>query len=329
MVDFSIIVFTYNPNIVIIRKVLDAVHKLQIPEDCKVEYIISDNNSKNGWKDIVIDEYAALLPSLQVLNTEKKGKVQSILNGYALCKGNYIVSIDDDNVIQSDYLLRLHELIKLYPQVWVWGPGTIQVKFVSDVPYWVSSQRWLFQEKAHTEVEFGNVQYWTSYYPSGTGFILKNEVAKLYLEKVKSGVMTSTHRSGESLASGEDSQIVYCALLMGYSAGVAPQLVLNHWTENEKANIQYCRKLVFGVFSCWKFHIQVFKDCIVHIPYDGYRKTNLFLIRELLKRRLNLRHPYFQLKLARKMADAYSYYECHDLKLPYLYKKLIQWYHLK
>ncbi len=159
--------------------------------------------------------------------------------------------LDDDNEIDSNYLIGLQELIQMHPHVWAWGPGKITVEYETKIPDWLVLYSWLFQEKNQDEVLFDNTKFWNIKYPSGTGLAIKKEVAQKYLENVKQNKMTATCRNGGGLTSGGDSQIVYCAIQLGKYAGTAPQLIINHLTEQKKDLFSLLQTVSFwGFFLC-------------------------------------------------------------------------------
>lgn len=70
-----------------------------------------------------------------------------------------------------------------------------------------------------------------------------------YYLKVKGGTFSSTGRQGKSLSSGEDNQIVWEAIKMGYAAGISPSLVITHLIPAHRANLDYVKRLSFGTAS--------------------------------------------------------------------------------
>lgn len=75
--------------------------------------------------------------------------------------------LDDDNEIDSNYLIGLQELIQMHPHVWAWGPGKITVEYETKIPDWLVLYSWLFQEKNQDEVLFDNTKFWNIKYHPG------------------------------------------------------------------------------------------------------------------------------------------------------------------
>jgi glycosyltransferase involved in cell wall biosynthesis len=320
-IKYSVILFTYNPHKGFIRRVLKSIANLDIGSAVQVEYIISDNNSSNNWIKEVLSEFSET--PFQILEEKTQGKIFSIINAFSKAKGQYLVCLDDDNEIDENYLTKLDKLIEEYPDVWAWGPAKITVEFEDKIPEWLDCYHWFFQEKDRDEILFGNKRYWNGYYPSGTGLVIKQEVGKEYLKNVKKGKMTATCRKGGALSSGGDSQIVYCAILLGKYVGTAPQLIINHLTEKKKCTVDYCKKLVFGVFSCGIYHVEVFPEARERLVFKGQLIVLKKVFKEFVKSKFNLKDPHFNIRVSRLMADQYSWYESNGKELPKIYKAII------
>jgi hypothetical protein len=58
-------------------------------------------------------------------------------------------------------------------------------------------------------------------------------------------------RTGKALSSGGDIQIIWEAVKMGYAAGVAPSLIVNHLISTKKSNLKYIKRLHFGTSSSY------------------------------------------------------------------------------
>ncbi len=321
-IKYSVILFTYNPHKGFIKRIIQSIANLKVPIGAEVEYIISDNNSSNNWLEEILPEFSEL--RFIVFEESTQGKIYSILNAFSKAKGEYFVCLDDDNEIESHYLIGLDELIDSFPDVWSWGPAKIRVEFEDQIPEWLNHYHWLFQEKDRDEILIGNKRYWNGFYPSGTGLVINKEVGKEYIRNVESGKMTATCRKGGALTSGGDSQIVYCAIILGKHVGTSPNLIINHLTENRKTSIDYCRKLVFGVFSCGIYHIEVFPESKSRLVYKSKYLVLKQIVKEFIKCGFNLGDPHFNIRTARILADRYTWYECHGESLPLIYRVLIK-----
>jgi hypothetical protein len=173
--------------------------------------------------------------------------------GIRSTSGQVIVSFDDDNVPRDTYLQAVSRCMRDYPCVGVWGPGTIDVELLDPVPP-------QFQDRvkaAHSQRSYRFVQYgftpsaWHEFYPIGMGQAVRREVAESYRRAVEGGLLGATGRKGTSLASGEDVQIVWHAMTLGFAAGTAPDMAITHLIPQNRTTIRYLMKLAFGVGSSY------------------------------------------------------------------------------
>ena len=249
---FSLLVCTYNPDEQVFSRTLKSIQSLVIPGDIPVEYIIVDNNSSPPITQLdYVQEFIRDCPWAKVIQETRQGVAFARVTGFQVTKNSVIMMVDDDNEISSLYLKSLVDLFTKYPSVAAWGPGNINVEFIGDASDWFSNNcKRFFQEKHIRHNEYGCVpETWASFYPYGTGLTTRREVMERYCSEMKSGNFTAPSRQGKSLSSGEDNQIVWEAIKMGYAAGISPSLTVNHLIATRKSNLDYVKRLSFGTAS--------------------------------------------------------------------------------
>jgi len=217
-------------------------------------------------------------------------------------------------------LLALREQ---YPEVGVWGPGIIEVEFHKDTSAKFNNFKAYYQEKAFDKVQFGKERRWMPYYPSGTGMCLTKEVATAYLGFLKNGRMTATDRKGKSLSSGGDSQVVYSAILIDLSAGTSPSLSVNHLTSKKKSNLNYLKRLQFGIYSCTPVHTEVFPELKDKILKPKLNEFLELVLRSVIQSRFGKYKSKFQLPLAKELGGIQGYYDTFQLSVPWVYRFFI------
>jgi hypothetical protein len=250
--DVSIVIPAYNPPERSFSRVLAAVGLLCEQPDLRVECVIVDNNSDPPLSETpYVQAFLRNRRNARVVREEKQGLTFARLAGIRATASPVIVVFDDDNVPDPSYLTIVGRLMKEYPFVGVWGPGNIDVELLDPVPD--SLQR---RVKAHHgQKSSQTVQYalvpsvWSNPYPQGMGHVIRREVAESYLRAVESGELSATDRSGGSLASAGDSQIVWQAINLGLAAGTHPDLKLRHLIPGSRSTIKYLRRLMFGCAS--------------------------------------------------------------------------------
>jgi hypothetical protein len=252
--SISILICSYNPFEKIFRRTLKSVECLIIPTDVPVECIIIDNNSTIpiGQLDYV-REFLDRCPWAKVIQEMQQGLTFARIAGFHAANNSFILFVDDDNELSSTYLKAIVELFKEYSVVGAWGPGNVNVEFMGEVSDWFRERfKDLYQERHAKYHEYGLVrETWNSCYPFGTGLVLRREIMDKYCDEVKNGTLCSSDRKGKSLSSGGDNQIVWEGIKMGYAAGVAPTLVVNHLIPPNRSTLDYVKRLSFGTANSY------------------------------------------------------------------------------
>jgi glycosyltransferase involved in cell wall biosynthesis len=248
IMKLSLITCTYNPNTIIFNRLIEAIALLET-DGLDVEWIVVDNNSTKPVEE-QFDFTRLSIPVVHVIE-KKPGLTSARVAGISAAKGNWAIFFDDDNEPFSDYLIQVNERIDASPKLMCFGPGKINVEFIGDVhSKWVQSKKEYFQEKDEPFTETNSLG-WSNGFPQGTGQVVHKKILAEYVTQVKEGNFSVQDRTGKSLSSGGDVQIVLFTILKGYFAGVDPALQLNHLIEGRKATFKYIRRLVYGTASSY------------------------------------------------------------------------------
>jgi hypothetical protein len=309
MFDISVIICSYNPDAAAFARCLSAVRELQHPPGARVEVVLVDNNSSpplSGREDVRALLQAA--PWTRLVHEPQPGLAFARLRGHRETSAPLVVFFDDDNEPEPDYLVVALACSRDYPDVFAWGPGKTTVEFLADLPADLKAQ-WapLFQDRRFESVQFGCVPAtWQPFYPYGTGLVLRREVLIAFSRGIESGTLRGIGRQGASLASGDDTQLVWEAIKLGKAAGVHPRLSLRHLIGNHRANPGYVARLIFGTGSaympvlCESFPEQ--RELLTRIP----RHSNLRIAREVVLTSarcvLAPRRRFVRIELARRLA---------------------------
>ncbi len=250
--DIAVVICTYNPNQEIFSRVLNAIAALVIPENWNLECVIVDNNSTLPIIEIpCVKNFLKKCSWAKVINETQQGVAFARITGVNSTQAPIIIFIDDDNEVDKEYLIKARYHYNKYSCVSIWGPGKITVEFVEPVPEWfVKNFSKYFLEKDSQHIQYGCIPAtWTDFYPYGAGLIIKRETFTKYNQNFKTGKLSSISRTGSSLSSCEDTQIVWEAVKMGSAVGVSPELKINHLIPSRRANLNYIRRLSFGTSS--------------------------------------------------------------------------------
>lgn len=305
--NFSIIICAYNPNNHLLERLLNSLISLDKLSPLH-EVIIVDNNSYPMLsKNNCVNNFLKLKDNSQIIFEKKAGLTSARIAGIKQSKYDWIIFFDDDNEPASDYLIRLHSCILQYPNVACWGAGKIEVEFIiNKVPEWLEIYKPIFQERSVEKCIIDNQPWWQDHYPHGTGLAINKTTAVEYIHRVNKGVYSLSDRSGNSLSSGGDVQIILTAISLGFSVATTPEIKIRHLIGASKVTNRYLIRHAYGTASSnLPAHFQVFpfilKDLKLPSNIDFVKKVYFLIKVKLLKEgarsfKVNLAHFLGELK---------------------------------
>lgn len=240
----SIIIPTYNPNIVRLNRTIQGVIDQSVSN---WECIIINNNSSQPFETKIIKH-----PQLKVVQQPKQGLTYARLKGISEAKYDIIVMVDDDNVLDENYLYHVQSIFNQYPLIGAIGGKSLPL-FESAPPsylkefYGLLALRDLGEE---IKIESFNHQY-PKFAPIGAGMAFRKVAIKPYTEKIKNGNSVISDRKGNSLSSSGDNDMVYEIVKNGWQVGYFPQLSLQHIIPIDRMEVAYLARLNFGIQKSW------------------------------------------------------------------------------
>jgi glycosyltransferase involved in cell wall biosynthesis len=327
-VTFSIAIAAHNPDRRTLGRLLKAIRRLDGIADVE-SILLVDNNSKPRLdEDAEVVAFIKSLPRARYVFEAKPGLTAARCRAIRESASDALIFFDDDNEPAADYLTVLEGYFRRYPNVGVWGPGTVKVEFLDETPEEIRRRPELFQE-AKRKFGFACIEgYFGEVSPLGTGFAVRQSVLVTYEHLVAEGVLCLTDRQGRSLSSGGDVQILWEATKMGLASGVIPELVCGHLINGAKANIDYLGRLVYGCAASYAPAIsesfpELAKIVLNPPPYGDVLKV---VMKQQLKKRLK---PHRRLEAtliqARLLGQAVSQATVCDKPTADRFLKLARW----
>jgi len=255
----SVLICTYNPNVDRLNRTLNGLRLQDFPLQ-NWELIIVDNNSK---KPIIID--LTWHPNARIVEEPKPGLTNARIKGFTEAKGEIILLVDDDNVLDQNYLQNCSNIFDKYPKIGAIG-GNISPDFETIPPEW-TKQFWgslalrKFEKKIQlTDFSGLKITHFPSFAPVGAGMAIRSIALKYYMVNIASSENIIQDRSGNKLTSSGDNEIVMQIMLNGFEVGFFPQLQLSHLIPSDRFTKNYLGKLNQGIMSSWttfliKYHI--------------------------------------------------------------------------
>jgi glycosyltransferase involved in cell wall biosynthesis len=239
----SVVVCTHNPRPDYFRQCLDAL-RCQTLEPNRWELVIVDNRSDEPVVERIDLSWSF---SARVVREEKLGLTPARLRGIREATGELLVFVDDDNVLDLDFLETAVRAAEEKPFLGSWSgqcrPGFAEPPLEWTRRYWGNLCIREFDEDA-----WSNLPRLPDTMPCGAGLCVRRSVALCYLHLHESGKRSfQFDRSGTSLMSGGDNDLAACACDIGLGVGLIASLRLTHLIPPERLTVDYLARLAEGI----------------------------------------------------------------------------------
>lgn len=238
----TVIVCTHNPRFDYLQRTLEGLKNQSLAQK-RWELIVVDNASVPALEGVIDLSWHV---SAKVLVERNLGLTPARLCGIRQARAPLLVFVDDDNVLQPDYLETALRIADEYPFLGAWG-GHIALEFETPPPEWTRSF-WPFLAERHVPRAlwsnlFGSVET----VPWGAGMCVRTNVGRAYVDQLAvDGLRERFDRRGQQLTSGGDIDLALTACDLGLGTGVFPELRLSHLIPPARLKEEYLLRLVEG-----------------------------------------------------------------------------------
>lgn len=220
----SVITCAHNPRPGFLARTLEGLMRQTLSRD-HWEYVLVDNRSEpalDGRIDLSWHERG------RIVREDQLGLTPARLRGIREARGELLVFVDDDNVLDPDYLEHAQSIAWDFPFLGAWS-GSCRGEFEIPPPEW--SRRYL-RSLCVGDVErdlWSNFPYPSEALPSGAGLCIRSLPAREHLRVHEAGGRPFVlDRTGASLVSGGDVDLDLTCTDLGLGLGVFTRLKLTH-----------------------------------------------------------------------------------------------------
>lgn len=249
--NISVIIPTYNPNQANINEALNSL-KMQTLDRSSWELILIDNNSTNHVPDTL--DLSWHINSSRI-KEPRQGLTYSRSCGIDHAKGDIIVMVDDDNILAPDYLQIVLTCFNENASLGAAG-GIIEGKFNGFIPLGWTKEFWgmlairnLGDQPIISAPSLSN--NYPDFAPVGAGMAIRKTLLNNYVKTIGDQSTIITDRTGDSLSSGGDNEIVINVLKQGYSIAYFPRLLLQHVIPASRLTTNYLSRLNYESSKSW------------------------------------------------------------------------------
>ena len=244
MKQISVILCTHNPKPAYLRRALEALSRQTLACE-KWELLLIDNRSDAPLtKELDLTWHR----QARVIREEKLGLTPSRLRGIRESRGELLVFVDDDNVLDSDYLEEALRIAKERTFLGAWS-GQCLAEFAEPPPEWTRRYWGNLVIREFDVDRWSNLPRLAETMPCGAGLCVRREVAAHYIQLHESGQRDfQLDRTGGLLLSGGDNDLAACACDVGLGVGLVASLKLKHLIPPERLQFDYLTRLVEGIY---------------------------------------------------------------------------------
>src|SRR5437660_1326895 len=239
----SVVVCTHNPRSDYLHQCIDGLRCQRLPYD-RWELLVVDNRSDKPLADRIDLSWH---PNAHIAREEALGLTAARLRGIREATGQLLVFVDDDNVLDVDFLEIALQTMEERPFLGSWS-GQCRPGFEEPPPEW-TRRYWgnlVIREFDHDV--WSNLPRLPDTMPCGAGLCVRRNVAIYYLRLHESGRrIFQFDRTADSLLSGGDNDLAACACDLGLGVGLIASLKLTHLIPSERLTVDYLTRLAEGI----------------------------------------------------------------------------------
>lgn len=251
--NLSVLICTHNPRRDYLSRVLAALAGQSLSSG-EWDLIIVDNASQ---PPLQLQDYPSLPVAVRLLAEPTLGSVHARTCGLREASADFVVLVDDDNVLHPDYLANAVAFLREHEPVGAVG-GVVEPEFETPPPSWLGSHHTLLALR-----DFGpapvvsnwkaNPEDYPWCAPFGAGMVLRVDCARRYLASISQAKEISIGRQGTAFLGGcEDAEIIlYGVLQGGREVAYSPNLRLLHLIPQRRLQHSYLSRLAYQSGQTW------------------------------------------------------------------------------
>ena len=237
-IKLSVLLCTHQPNPNRFQRVLEALEKQSLASDLW-DLVVVDNNSNPPLE----------LPAWsrgRVVREPRLGIAAARSCAFRSSQGELGVFVDDDNVLDCNYLQSCLEIAEQYPFLGCWGGSAIPEFEAPPLPE-MAPYLELLALRQVTHIAWSNRSQFPidAQVPFGAGMCLRRSVMDFHTAQMESAAWHyELGRTPTSMLPCEDTDLVFSACDAGLGYGVFPQLSLVHLIPKNRTQADYLLRVL-------------------------------------------------------------------------------------
>jgi glycosyltransferase involved in cell wall biosynthesis len=244
MNKLTVIICSYNPRPAYLDRALESLRNQNLPKE-QWELLLIDNASRSPLAKVWDLSWH---PHGRHILENELGLSAARQRGMKEAASDLLVFVDDDNVLDPNYLSEVLQIKAEWPRLGVWGSGAIVPEFEIQPAEQVKRFTGYLALREVPKARWSNLVF-AETIPLGAGLCVRASVADAYRRMNNESAISISGRRGKELLGGEDFEISYVACHLGLGIGVFPELRLTHLISKERVSPKYLLKICEGAVT--------------------------------------------------------------------------------
>lgn len=240
--QISVITCAHNPRTDHLRRVLNALRDQTLDKQ-RWEYLLVDNAS---------DQPASLQfelswhPNARHIKEDRLGLTWTRLRGIQESTADLLVFVDDDNLLDPDYLEQAVGLAAAWPEIGAFS-GQVRPEFEEPPAEWTRKYWNRLAIREFNKDRWSNIPCLDETTPNGAGLCVRRKVALEYVAYHANGKRKIVlDRTGANFLSAGDLDLAATACDLRLGNALFASLKLTHLMPRERLHEDYLLKLMEG-----------------------------------------------------------------------------------
>jgi glycosyltransferase involved in cell wall biosynthesis len=231
-----LVICTYN-NAALLDRTLIAISKQQVASEVNWQVLVVDNNCTDETVAVVERHIqSGKIPGLRIISEPKQGLTYARLCGVNNTTGDWIAFVDDDCLLQEDWVTQATQFATIHPDCGAFG-GKVILDWESPPPVFVPKYGYSFAQQEHGE-QPKQVSCLV-----GAGIVIRRSALR-NIGWINKQFMTD--RVGKKLISGGDVELAL-RLASQYELWYNPECKLIHTIPSKRISTKYLMKINYGL----------------------------------------------------------------------------------
>ena len=247
--EVSVILCAHNPRTDYLFRVLESLRAQKLPVD-QWDLLLVDSASENPLESRIDLSWH---PGARYFREERPGLLPARMRGIGEAFGELLVFVDDDTILDPDYLLESLSIARHFPKLGVWG-GSVLAEYESPPPEWIGEYEQEISVREISRDSWSNVPGMRDPWVIGAGMSVRTNLARRYAKIVEEDSRRRLlGRKPASILGAEDIDLVLSVCDGGYGRGVFRSLKLIHLIPPHRCKPDYLEVITKG--NAASFHL--------------------------------------------------------------------------